>query len=277
MERQTRIENRVRRFRRVRGLTQQELAGLLGVSRQTVNAIENGRYDPSLSLAFDIAKVFGSRIERIFRPGDSVGPESAWRDSIVTVPDRLDGGPVTLRPHRPSDLPAFQRFVKDPDSTRYMAFTDEQRTSEGAAAMMDAVIESYGTDDPILSLTIADSQTDEYLGAAGAADSGDGVFEVFVTLLPEARGRGNAKAAMLALMRLLFEECGAEKLHADTVTGNTPSMALFEALGFENTGRVHREAAGGALAHREMEGVRFVMTRKTYNEIQDAKRSRNDE
>jgi putative transcriptional regulator len=48
------------------GMTQADLANRLGVSRQTVIAIENGRYDPSLPLAFAIAAVFGRRIEDIF-------------------------------------------------------------------------------------------------------------------------------------------------------------------------------------------------------------------
>jgi putative transcriptional regulator len=47
-------------------LSQQELGEILGVSRQTINAIENGRYDPSLPLAFKIARQFKLRIEDIF-------------------------------------------------------------------------------------------------------------------------------------------------------------------------------------------------------------------
>ena len=58
--------NRLRELRAERGWTQAHLAELLRVSRQTVNAIETGRYDPSLPLAFDIADVFEARIEDLF-------------------------------------------------------------------------------------------------------------------------------------------------------------------------------------------------------------------
>lgn len=58
--------NRVRELRGAAGWSQAELAGHLGVSRQTVNAIETGRYDPSLLLAFRIARVFELPIEAIF-------------------------------------------------------------------------------------------------------------------------------------------------------------------------------------------------------------------
>lgn len=62
------MKNRLRLLRGERGWTQQDLARLLDVSRQTVNAIETGRYDPSLPLAFRIAEVFESSIEGVFEP-----------------------------------------------------------------------------------------------------------------------------------------------------------------------------------------------------------------
>ena len=60
------MKNRVRELRTERGWSQTELGERLGVSRQTVNAIENERYDPSLPLAFVIARAFGLTIEQIF-------------------------------------------------------------------------------------------------------------------------------------------------------------------------------------------------------------------
>ncbi len=62
------MNNRVRELRAERGWSQAELATRLGVSRQTVNAIETGRYDPSLPLAFSLARVFEQPIEMIFQP-----------------------------------------------------------------------------------------------------------------------------------------------------------------------------------------------------------------
>lgn len=62
------MQNSVRAEREARGWTQSALAERLGVSRQTVNAIETGKYDPSLPLAFRLASVFGQRIEDLFSP-----------------------------------------------------------------------------------------------------------------------------------------------------------------------------------------------------------------
>ena len=62
------MNNRLRVFRAERRWSQADLAERLGVSRQTINAIETGKYDPSLPLAFSIAKLFESRIEEVFHP-----------------------------------------------------------------------------------------------------------------------------------------------------------------------------------------------------------------
>lgn len=64
------MRNRLKVLRAERDWTQARLAEKLEVSRQTVNAIETGRYDPSLPLAFRIAQVFGLSIEHIFDPGN---------------------------------------------------------------------------------------------------------------------------------------------------------------------------------------------------------------
>ena len=63
------MENRLRVLRAERGWSQAELAGHLDVSRQAVNAIETGKYDPSLPLAFKVARLFGQSIEQIFLDG----------------------------------------------------------------------------------------------------------------------------------------------------------------------------------------------------------------
>jgi putative transcriptional regulator len=62
------MNNRLREMREAKGWSQQELGDRLGVSRQTVISIEKGKYDPSLPLAFAIARAFKVRIEELFRP-----------------------------------------------------------------------------------------------------------------------------------------------------------------------------------------------------------------
>jgi putative transcriptional regulator len=76
------VRNRLRVLRAERSWSQAELAERLGVSRQTINAIENLRYDPSLPLAFDIARLFGLSIEQVFEP-DELPAAGAGLDRAV--------------------------------------------------------------------------------------------------------------------------------------------------------------------------------------------------
>jgi putative transcriptional regulator len=71
------VKNRLKVLRAERDWSQADLADRLGVSRQTVNAIETGKYDPSLPLAFAIARVFGMPIEELFFPEPTPAPDAA--------------------------------------------------------------------------------------------------------------------------------------------------------------------------------------------------------
>ncbi|WP_292407708.1 MULTISPECIES: helix-turn-helix transcriptional regulator [unclassified Methanoculleus] len=67
------MKNRIKVYRAMHDLTQEGLANELGVTRQTILAIEKGKYDPSLELAFKIARFFGVAIEDIFIYSDAAG------------------------------------------------------------------------------------------------------------------------------------------------------------------------------------------------------------
>lgn len=61
------MENLIREYREKKGLSQGKLAELCEVTRQTINAIENGKYDPTLKLAFRLAKVLSVRVDELFK------------------------------------------------------------------------------------------------------------------------------------------------------------------------------------------------------------------
>ena len=69
------MRNTLRILRAERNWSQAKLAELAGVSRQTINAIETGKYDPSLNLAFKLARLFSMSIEEIFTQEEDVYPE----------------------------------------------------------------------------------------------------------------------------------------------------------------------------------------------------------
>ena len=91
------LANAIRRYRFHRGeMTQKELAELIGVSRQTIMAIEGNKYPPSLEVAFRIAHVFCTSIEDIFVYEHDYDPEHEYKDGLVVEvsldEDGHDGG-----------------------------------------------------------------------------------------------------------------------------------------------------------------------------------------
>jgi putative transcriptional regulator len=83
----TEIRNRVRTLRFTTGeMTQEELAHRAGVSRQTIIAIEKGKYNPSVGLALRIARVFGAPVEEVFSLGEAGGAGPAGRVSREVDP-----------------------------------------------------------------------------------------------------------------------------------------------------------------------------------------------
>jgi putative transcriptional regulator len=77
MDVEERVKNRLKVLRAERDWSQAELGGRLGVSRQAVNAIETGKYDPSLPLAFKLSRLFNLSIEEIFDDGHGDGNGAA--------------------------------------------------------------------------------------------------------------------------------------------------------------------------------------------------------
>ena len=62
------MQNRIKQLRKQAGLRQEDLAQEMGVTRQTIIAIENNKYDPTLALAFHLAQVLGTTVDALFRP-----------------------------------------------------------------------------------------------------------------------------------------------------------------------------------------------------------------
>ena len=80
------MKNRIREFREQHGLTQKELGGSVGVSRQAIHAVETGKFDPSIWLAHDLAHYFGVTIEELLEWGQQVQP------SVHSINQEVDYG-----------------------------------------------------------------------------------------------------------------------------------------------------------------------------------------
>ncbi|NNU27681.1 GNAT family N-acetyltransferase [Isoptericola sediminis] len=179
---------------------------------------------------------------------------------LLPCPEGLADEGIVLRRHRPSDHAAFAAFLTDPDATRHMAFTEDQRTAQGARDMLDYVISAYGTEHEVLSLTIADAADDSYLGSTGGSvTETDGVVEIYYTVVAGEQGRGVATRAVRLLLDYLFGLPEVTAVRADVTVENQPSVRVLEKLGFEDSGPVERAAADGDLAHVGLTGRRYVL------------------
>ena len=115
------MENRLKALRAERGWSQAELADRLDVSRQSVNAIEVGKYDPSLPLAFKIARLFGQPIEAIFRANELVRRSVLGEIRPSRVSNRMS---AMDRKAAPGPSPIFLN-IQSP--LQIMAFTEPLR------------------------------------------------------------------------------------------------------------------------------------------------------
>ena len=165
----------------------------------------------------------------------------------MNVPQQLETKRLTLRRLVENDIQPFHTFLSDPDSTRYMAFSDEQKTQDGAAMMVQATISSYDTDDAIFVLAITLTDTGEYIGSLGASpDPEADAIEIFYTLLPDYRGKGFAIEATQKLVEYLQKVEKASRITAYVVTENLPSIKVAERLGMTFDVTVTREGLKGS-------------------------------
>jgi RimJ/RimL family protein N-acetyltransferase len=148
----------------------------------------------------------------------------------MRVPDAITTDRLRIRPFRARDLPGYLRFMSDPESTRYLLLTEEQKTEAGATELFEFVRESYESDEPIWALAIADKR-DQFVGSCGVSKVEDGVFECYYSLLPACQGRGYATEATRALMDYLFEHSGMAELRAYMSPENPRSAGVARRLG----------------------------------------------
>lgn len=181
---------------------------------------------------------------------------------LARVPEKMETERLVLRKHQMEDIDAFAALLSHPTATQYMAFTPEQRTRSGARQMLEYAIASYASDNPIFSLTIADPNSNAYLGACGLNPlPDDDEVEIYYTVLPEHQNKGLATEAVRALIDFVWNCTDIQTISAYIVSKNIASIRVVEKLGFVDTGPVERQATTGELAHQALVGRRYVLSR----------------
>ena len=179
----------------------------------------------------------------------------------MELPERLTADRIVIRLHEPKDLAAFTMFLQDPAATEFLLFEPQQRTADGAKQMLEAVIDSYQSNDPIKSFTIADIRSDEYVGSCGLNILGDETAEVYYTILPENQSSGLATEAVSRLLEWTFQNSDIHKIVAHVFLENHASVRVAEKLGFVDAGQVENQPQSSQVPNRAFQGHRYVLER----------------
>ncbi len=160
-----------------------------------------------------------------------------------TLPIETDR--LTLRLHEARDRGAFIALVTDPRFYEHLTVPERQRTAEGAAEVFDLVLGSYGTDEPVWGLTIADKTSGTFVGtvALHPVPFGD-ALEIFYAVVPERQNQGIAAEAVRAVMGAL----PSRDLVARAPLDNEASKRVAAAVGMIDEG-IERPL-GGPERHR---------------------------
>lgn len=156
-------------------------------------------------------------------------------DSARWIPPALHGPRVTVRPFEEADWPGFRAFMDDAEATRYLLFSDEQRTEDGARELFDGVRASYASAEPVCALCIALPEGG-FIGSCGASSIEPRCCEIYYSLLPAQWAQGYAIEAVKLIVPYLVTQCGMREIRAYTHPSNEASARVAVRAGFERVG-----------------------------------------
>jgi len=187
---------------------------------------------------------------------------SLGRREKLRLIHRLDTPRTVVRPFEEADKGPFVEFMTNPEATRYLMFTDEQKTADGARGLLQFVIDSYATDHPIHSYSIA-LHDGTWIGSCGVSQVSDGgVWECYYSLLPVYWGHGYATEATGALLKYCFGHSTITEVRAYMSPDNVRSPAVAARLGMADLGILPYPVYA-------IHGRVFTLTREVYEERRD--------
>ncbi len=148
---------------------------------------------------------------------------------------------LIIRKFNISDKESFLSFMQNENSTRFLNFTIEQKTKKGATELLNWVISSYSSEQPIFSLALEHKNTGAYIGSVGFSPCGNsGEYECYYSINEDFTRNGYAKEAMKSLLQHAKEN-GIKKVFAFSHIKNYPSERLALSLGMTFNGIVQRD------------------------------------
>lgn len=182
----------------------------------------------------------------------------------MIVPPSIKTQRLIIRRHVPQDFEPMRSFFSDEEATRFLDMTPEQKTEEAIHALLDDVIGSYDSGEPIFAMAIVEKEGGRFVGSCGMApeDLDPREIQIFYVILPEFQGRGFASEAAAGLVERAFSKLGVDRLFASMAAENVASVKVAEKLGMTFEGLVERELNG--VAHQ---GRRYSLTKSRFFEL----------
>lgn len=155
---------------------------------------------------------------------------------------------LVIRGFERGDKEAFVRFMTDPESTRFLAFGEEQKSRQGATELLEATISSYDSPAPLLAFAVAERVSKEFVGFCGLTPRGEDTVEIMYAVMPKARGQGYATEMTAALARHALDQFGYGRVTAPIAPRHEASKAVALKAGFRDQGLV-RDSDSGKMVH----------------------------
>lgn len=153
----------------------------------------------------------------------------------MQLPETLTTERLTIRKFRAEDKPQFIEFMTDKESTKYIGFSATQKTPEGASHLLDFILDSYETDEPVFSMAIEDIEHG-YIGSCGISKIDDEAWECYYSLNRKFWGKGYATEAMQAIICWCRKNSIVKELRAYMHPEHKESEQVAIRLGMENRG-----------------------------------------
>ncbi len=153
----------------------------------------------------------------------------------MKIPQKIETNRITIRKFRATDKKRFLDFMRDEVSTRYLMFTEEQKTEEGASELFEFILNAYESETPIFSMAI---ETHEYgyVGSCGVSQIEEKIWECYYSLNREFLKKGIATESLKALIDYCFNELQIDELRAYMSPENPDSSRVAERCGMEYMG-----------------------------------------
>lgn len=143
---------------------------------------------------------------------------------------------LKIRPFKIDDLEEFISFMTEPKSTEFLTFNDAQKTRAGATELLQATIDSYSTDNPMMAFALENNENKEFIGFCGLTPREDNDIEIMFAIMPSARGKGYAAEVARELRIYALNQLGYDRVLAPISIAHATSKAVVKKAGFKDHG-----------------------------------------